>query len=111
MDKDYLVLKRASASRSSGEWNDDDFDALADGGVGRIFKLHAAPEGFALDVDARLWAVEALGRKHGTSPGSGGPLSIRSAVRARRPKGARRGSRPATVYSSSKSGSSTTGSE
>jgi len=28
MDKDYLVLKRASASRSSGEWNDDDFDVL-----------------------------------------------------------------------------------
>jgi hypothetical protein len=24
-----LVLKRASASRSSGEWNDDDFDVLA----------------------------------------------------------------------------------
>jgi len=33
MDKDYLVLKRASASRSSGEWNDDDFDVLADGAV------------------------------------------------------------------------------
>ena len=24
-----LVLKRASASRPSGEWNDDDFDVLA----------------------------------------------------------------------------------
>jgi len=24
MQKDYLVLKRASASRPSGEWNDDD---------------------------------------------------------------------------------------
>ena len=33
MDKDYLVLKRASASRPSGEWNDDDFDVLADGVV------------------------------------------------------------------------------
>ena len=33
MNKDYLVLKRASASRSSGEWNDDDFDVLADGVV------------------------------------------------------------------------------
>jgi len=30
MDKDYLILKRASASRSSGEWNDDDYDVLAD---------------------------------------------------------------------------------
>jgi hypothetical protein len=39
MEKDYLVLKRASASRPSGEWNDDDFDVLADGAVvGRIFK-------------------------------------------------------------------------
>ena len=26
-----LILKRASAARSSGEWNDDDFDVLADG--------------------------------------------------------------------------------
>ena len=46
MEKDYLTLKRASASRSSGEWNDDDFDVLADGAVVcRIFKVHAAPEG------------------------------------------------------------------
>jgi len=44
MDKDYLVLKRASASRSSGEWNDDDYDVLADATVvGRIMKVHAAP--------------------------------------------------------------------
>ena len=46
MDKDYLILKRASASRPSGEWNDDDFDVLADGVVvGRIFKSAAAPVG------------------------------------------------------------------
>ena len=38
------MLKRASVSRPSGEWNDDDFDVLADGAVvGRIFKAHAAP--------------------------------------------------------------------
>jgi hypothetical protein len=43
MDKDYLVLKRASASRTSGEWNDDDYDVLADSAVvGRILKVHAA---------------------------------------------------------------------
>jgi hypothetical protein len=29
MDKDYLILKRASASRPSGEWSDDDFNVLA----------------------------------------------------------------------------------
>jgi hypothetical protein len=28
-----LILKRASASRPSGEWSDDDFDVLADGVV------------------------------------------------------------------------------
>jgi hypothetical protein len=38
-----LILKRASASRSSGQWNGDDFDVLADGAVvGRIFKANAA---------------------------------------------------------------------
>ena len=29
----FAIVKRASASRSSGEWNDDDFDVLADGAV------------------------------------------------------------------------------
>ena len=34
-----LVLRRASASRLSGEWSDDDFDVLCDGVVvGRIMK-------------------------------------------------------------------------
>jgi len=37
MEKDYLILKRSSASRTSGMWNEDDFDVLADGVVvGRI---------------------------------------------------------------------------
>jgi hypothetical protein len=46
MEKDYLALKRASASRPSGEWNDDDYDVLADGDVvGRIFKANASPVG------------------------------------------------------------------
>jgi hypothetical protein len=46
MDKDYLVLRQASARRPSGEWNDDDFDVLCDGAiVGRIFKVNAAPVG------------------------------------------------------------------
>jgi hypothetical protein len=41
-----LILKRATASRPSGEWNDDDYDVLADGAVvGRIFKANAAPVG------------------------------------------------------------------
>jgi len=41
-----LILKRASASRSSGEWSDVDYDVLADGVVvGRIFNADAAPVG------------------------------------------------------------------
>src|SRR5262249_40358338 len=43
IDKDYLILKRAPASRPSGEWNDDDFDVLANGAaVGRIMRAAAA---------------------------------------------------------------------
>src|SRR5262249_42976567 len=46
IEKDYLVLRRASGSRPSGEWDDDDFDVLADGVVvGRIMKANAAPTG------------------------------------------------------------------
>jgi hypothetical protein len=41
-----LILKRASASRSSGQWSDDDYDVLEDGVVvGRISKEPAAPQG------------------------------------------------------------------
>jgi hypothetical protein len=46
MDKDYLALKRASTSRPSGQWNDEDFDVVCDGVVvGRIMKAAAAPVG------------------------------------------------------------------
>ena len=39
MDKDYLLLTRASASRPSGDWSDDDFDVRVKGEVvGRIYK-------------------------------------------------------------------------
>jgi hypothetical protein len=41
-----LIFKRASASRPSGEWNDDDYDVIADGAVvGRIMQTAAAPVG------------------------------------------------------------------
>jgi hypothetical protein len=40
----HTILKRASASRPSGQWSDDDYDVLADGEVvGRIMKVDAAP--------------------------------------------------------------------
>jgi len=43
-----LILNRASASRPSGEWNDDDFDVLANGDVvGRIMKAATVPVGMS----------------------------------------------------------------
>jgi hypothetical protein len=61
-----LILKRASASRSSGEWSDDDYDVLADGVVvGRIMKAAAAP------VDAPwLWTL-AFGHHEDRTPTHG----------------------------------------
>jgi hypothetical protein len=54
MDKDYLLLKRAALSRPSGQWNEDDFDVLADGTVvGRIFKARASPVGASMLRRAR----------------------------------------------------------
>jgi hypothetical protein len=48
MDKAYLLLKRATLSRPSGQWSDDDFDVFVDGAVvGRIMKANAAPVGMA----------------------------------------------------------------
>jgi hypothetical protein len=38
MTTEPLFLKRASASRPSGQWRDDDYDVLENGvAVGRIF--------------------------------------------------------------------------
>ena len=40
-----LTLKRASKSRSSGQWSDDDYDVFdGDRHIGRIMWTHAAPE-------------------------------------------------------------------
>jgi hypothetical protein len=55
MKKDYLTLKRASASRPSGEWNENDYDVLADSAVvGRIFKAKCGARRNAVDVDPSL---------------------------------------------------------
>jgi hypothetical protein len=59
MEKDYLTLRRASASRPSGEWNDDAFDVLADGAVvGRIFKANASPVGASWMWTLAFWHHE-----------------------------------------------------
>jgi hypothetical protein len=60
-----LILKRASASRPSGDWNDDDFDVLADAVVvGRIMKAAA------LVGQPWLWTV-AFGRHEDRTPTHG----------------------------------------
>ena len=43
-----LILKSASKSRPSDEWNEDDYDVVADGlVVGRIMKAAAVPVGMS----------------------------------------------------------------
>ena len=60
------ILKRALATRPSGEWKDSDFDVLADGvTVGQIMKATASP------VDAPwLWTL-AFGRHEDRTPTHG----------------------------------------
>jgi hypothetical protein len=66
MSTSSLLLKRAALSRPSGEWNEDDFDALANGEVvGRIFKANAAPVG-----SPWMWTL-AFGHHEDRSPTNG----------------------------------------
>jgi len=63
----FCFSKRASTSRSSGEWNEDNYDVLADGVVARrIMKAIAAPAGspwmWTMLFDYR-WGYEAT-REH-----------------------------------------------
>ena len=61
MEKDYLTLKRASASRPSGEWGDDDYDVLCEGAVvGRITPTHGyeATCEAAMAAFAKSWRHE-----------------------------------------------------
>jgi hypothetical protein len=77
MDKDYLILKRASASRSPGEWNDDDYDVLADRVVvGRILKVHAASVG-----SPWMW-TRAFGHHEDRTPTHGYEATREAAMRS-----------------------------
>ena len=77
MDKDYLTLKRASASRLSGEWGDDDYDVLCEGkAVGRIMKSAAAPVG-----QPWLWTL-ALGQHEDRTPTHGYAATREAAMAA-----------------------------
>jgi hypothetical protein len=77
MEKDYLVLKQASASRPSGEWNDDDYDVLADGiVVGRIMKVAASLVGTAW-----MWTL-AIGYHEDRTPTHGKEATREAAMAA-----------------------------
>jgi hypothetical protein len=69
LDRDYLTLKRASAARPSGDWNDDDFDVLADGVVvGRIMKAAAVTVG-----QSWMWTLAFGHHEDPTPPMATGP--------------------------------------
>jgi len=84
-----LILKSASASRPSGEWNDDDYDVLADGVVvGRIFKANASPVGASW-----MWTLAfghrplAHARLRGNARGRNGGIRQKLARRMKETKG------------------------
>src|SRR5262245_19106133 len=63
-----LIRKRASASRPSVEWDDDDFDVLEDGVVvGRILRrwsLQRMRRGFGVSLTATIaTAHQSIGRR------------------------------------------------
>jgi hypothetical protein len=77
MEKDYLILKRASASRPSGEWSHDDFDVLCDGVVvGRIMKAAAEPVGMSW-----MWTL-AFGYHEDRTPSHGYAATREAAMAA-----------------------------
>jgi hypothetical protein len=72
-----LILKRASASWPSGEWDDDDFDVLADGVVvGRIFNSKAGPAG-----SPWMWTL-AFGNHEDRTPTHGNAATCEAAMAA-----------------------------
>jgi hypothetical protein len=72
-----LILKSANASRSSGEWGDDDYDVLAEGiVVGRIMKAAAAPVG-----QSWLWTL-AFGQHEDRTPTHGYEATREAAMAA-----------------------------
>jgi hypothetical protein len=72
-----LIFKRASASRPSGEWKEDDYDVLADGTVvGRIMRAAASPEG-----SPWLWTL-AFGHHEDRTPTHGYAATREAAMAA-----------------------------
>jgi hypothetical protein len=72
-----LILKRASASRPSGEWNKDDYDVLRNSKiVGRILKAAASPVGAPW-----MWTL-AYSYHEGRSPTHGYEVDREAAMKA-----------------------------
>src|SRR5260221_5773729 len=85
MEKDYLILKRASAPRPSGEWDDDDYDydVLADGATGRSGFRLTTPSAEIIGARAernRCSCVHLIGRETAR-----GRLLVGEPVAMRRP--------------------------
>jgi hypothetical protein len=75
-----LILKRVSASRPSGEWNDDEYDVVADGVVvGRIMEGRRLARRNAMAVDARLRASRGPQRRHTAARGRDGGVQEKQA--------------------------------
>jgi hypothetical protein len=55
-----LILKRASASRSSGEWNDDDYDPCAWGGHRQSGAWRSMRLRSAIGVPNLAWCKDAI---------------------------------------------------
>jgi hypothetical protein len=67
-----LILKRASTSRQSGQWRDDDHDVLENCVVvGRIFKVPVAPPD-----RPRMWASRHNGDIKCAAPWTGHDLAL-----------------------------------
>ena len=77
MESDYLILRRASAFRPTGEWNDDDYDVLCNGAVvGRIMQAAAVPVGMSW-----MWTL-ALGHHEDRTPAHGYAATREAAMAA-----------------------------
>jgi hypothetical protein len=69
-----LILKRASASRPSGEWSEDDFDVLADAATS--FQETAADGDEALALLRSRFATISVYRRPGPDWGIAIPLEL-----------------------------------
>ena len=74
-----LILKRASLSRTSGTWSDDDYDVRSEGTcVGRIFRATAG----APAETPWFWGIEFHRRRNRVGPHQGHTADLKEAMRA-----------------------------